>query len=111
MSVPQVVLCTCPDPETAQRLSTTIVGEQLAACVNIIPAIRSIYRWKGEICDDAEVLMIIKSTATCFDSLQTRLVELHPYECPEVIAMEISDGNAAYLAWLQAHTLDKPSRS
>ncbi|HIA01157.1 MAG TPA: divalent-cation tolerance protein CutA [Myxococcales bacterium] len=109
--MPQVVLCTCPDLPTAQKLSTAIVSEQLAACVNIIPAIRSIYRWKGEICDDAEVLMIIKSTSACFDSLQTRLLDMHPYECPEVIAIEISNGNAAYLAWLQAHTLDKPVNS
>jgi len=102
----QLVYCTCPNEEAAETLAKAIVGEKLAACVNIVPGIRSIYSWKGEICDDSESLLLIKTTADRFAALKERLISLHPYECPEVIATEISDGNKAYIDWLTAQTRD-----
>jgi periplasmic divalent cation tolerance protein len=104
MSDALVVFCTCPNEQEARNLAETVVSQRLAACVNIVPGIRSIYRWKGKLCDDAEALMVIKTTAACFDSLRAKLVELHPYDCPEVIALEISDGHTDYLDWLTAQT-------
>jgi periplasmic divalent cation tolerance protein len=97
----RVVLCTAP-PEKAGDLAKEIVGRRLAACVNIVPGLRSIYRWQGEICDDAEALMVIKTRAECVAALTEAILELHPYDTPEVIALPIEDGagNPAYLQWL-----------
>jgi len=95
-----VVLCTCPDEDTAAELAGGLVEERLAACVNVLPAIRSIYRWQGQTCDDAEALMVIKTTADAFDALQDWLLDAHPYETPEVIALPVSAGSAVYLGWV-----------
>ena len=97
----RVVLCTAP-PDEAVALAREVVGRRLAACVNIVPGLRSIYRWKGEICDDAESLMVIKTRADCVASLTETLLELHSYDTPEVIALPIEEGagNPAYLQWL-----------
>ena len=97
-------LSTCPDAETAARIARTLVEERLAACVNRVPGIQSIYRWQGEINDDAEVLLVIKTTRERFGALRARLSELHPYEVPELIALEIADGLPAYLDWLVRET-------
>jgi periplasmic divalent cation tolerance protein len=101
----RVVLCTCP-PESAAEIARTVVGERLAACVNILPTVRSVYRWKGELCDDSESLLIIKTTADRLDELTRRLLACHPYDVPEVIALPIheGEGNPDYLAWLAAET-------
>lgn len=97
----RVVLCTAP-PDRAADLAKEVVGRRLAACVNIVPGLRSIYRWQGEICDDAESLMVIKTRSECVAALTEALLELHPYDTPEVIALPIEDGagNPAYLQWL-----------
>ena len=95
-----VVYCTFPDPEQAAAVARGLVEDGLAACINLIPAVRSIYRWKGEVCDDAEVLGVIKTTAGRFEALRDSLVERHPYDCPEVIAVEVAAGHPAYLEWL-----------
>lgn len=95
-----VVLCTCPDEETAGALAAGLVEERLAACVNILPAIRSIYRWQGETCDDAEALMVIKTTAEAFAAVQDWLIDAHPYDTPEVIALPVAAGSAVYLGWV-----------
>jgi periplasmic divalent cation tolerance protein len=100
MSAYRVVLCTCPTPDVADQLAESLVHEQLAACVNIVSNVRSVYRWKNEICNDPEVLLIVKTTAAQLDALTARVVELHPYECPEVIALPIEGGHAPYLAWI-----------
>ena len=98
------MLCTCPDAATAQRLAGGLVERRLAACVNVLPAIRSIYRWQGEIQDDAEVLMIAKTTRLAYPALEAWLVEHHPYDVPEVLAVPVLKGSAAYLEWVQNET-------
>ena len=99
-----MVFCTVPSGEVAAELARALVGEKLAACVNIVPGLRSIYRWNGEICDDAELLLIIKTARDRFEALRARLVQRHPYECPEVVALGIEDGNPSYLDWIVNET-------
>lgn len=99
-----LVFSTCPDPATAERLGKALVGESLAACVNIVPGIRSIYVWDGALQDEAEVLLIFKTTAFRFAALRARLLELHPFEVPEVVAVEAAGGHDAYLRWVAAAT-------
>lgn len=96
----QIVLTTCPDAASAERIARTLVEEGLAACVNILPPMRSIYRWKGKIEDAAEQLLVIKSTVARFPAIRDRLRALHPYELPEIISVPIVDGLPEYLAWL-----------
>ncbi len=95
-----VVFSTFPGPEKAAEVARALVSEQLAACVNLVPAVRSIYRWQGEILDDAETLAVVKTTAERLDALTARLIALHPYELPEVVALPVSGGSAPYLAWV-----------
>jgi periplasmic divalent cation tolerance protein len=97
----QLVLTTCPDMDTAERLARALVQERLAACVNILPVAKSIYLWKGQIESAAEQLLIIKSMARAFRAIRKRILELHPYELPEVIAVPIADGLPDYLAWIR----------
>ena len=96
----QIVLTTCPDAACAERIARALVEEGLAACVNILPPMRSIYRWKGKIEDVTEQLLVIKSALARFPALRDRLRALHPYELPEIIAVPIADGLPEYLAWL-----------
>src|SRR5262245_8326177 len=88
-----VVLSTFPDVDTAARVARTLVEERLAACANLVPTIRSIYRWQGAISDDAEALAIIKTTADRYAALAVRIAALHPYEVPEIIALPLADGH------------------
>ncbi len=97
-----VVLSTFPNPDKAAEVANVLVVEQLCACVNLVPAVRSIYRWKGEVCDDTETLALIKTTRERVEALSTRLVALHPYEVPEVIVLPVEGGNASYLAWVES---------
>ena len=99
-----VVYCTCPDSATAERIAETVVGEQLAACVNIAPGLTSIYRWQGQVQRDAELLLIIKTRSARYPALEARIRELHPYEIPEIIALPVQAGLAAYLNWIIAST-------
>jgi periplasmic divalent cation tolerance protein len=96
-----VVLCTLPPGDLAPQLARTLVEERLAACVNLVPQVRSIYAWEGAVCDDAEQLAIIKTCVDRFDELRARLLALHPYACPEVLALPVADGNLAYLGWVR----------
>lgn len=100
----RVVFCTLPSPEKASEIARILVEEQLAACVNLVAGLRSIYRWKGEVQDDTETLAIIKTTAERYDALAARILELHPYEVPEIIAVPLVGGHAPYLAWLADST-------
>ena len=96
-----VVLVTAPDPEVAAQLARRLVEEGLAACVNLVPGVRSIYRWQGALQEDAEVLLIAKTPAARVDALVTRVHALHPYELPEVIALAVAAGNEPYLDWVR----------
>lgn len=95
-----VVLSTFPSQDVAASVARTLVEERLAACVNIVPAVRSIYRWESAIHDEAEVLAIIKTTAERLVAMRERLVELHPYDVPEAIELPVVGGHAPYLAWV-----------
>jgi periplasmic divalent cation tolerance protein len=99
-----VVLVTVGSQEEGERLATAVVGEQLAACVNVVGPIESIYRWKGAVQHDHEVLLILKTRAELFEDLAARIRALHAYETPEVIALPITAGSAAYLDWLRGAT-------
>lgn len=102
----RLVLSTCPDAQTADALATALVDERLAACVNVLPGIRSVYRWQGAIERGEEVLLLIKTTAARQDELIVRLTTLHPYELPEALAVEAVGGLAAYLGWVDEQTRD-----
>jgi periplasmic divalent cation tolerance protein len=104
MSNIRMVFMTVPDEETGARLVRDVVEAGLAACGNLLPGVRSIYRWRDEICDESEVLVLLKTTEDCYASLQERLVELHPYDCPEVIAVPLIDGHPDYLSWVREQT-------
>ena len=93
--------CTCPDAASAQMLAEALVGERLAACVNRIPAIASTYRWQGKVVTEHEELLLIKTTTAQFPALKQRLLALHPYELPELIAVPVAEGHGAYLDWVR----------
>ncbi len=99
-----VVLCTCPDEDTAAVMARELVRKHLAACVNVQGRIRSIYRWNNEVTEDTEALMVIKTTTSRYRELERVIVELHPYELPEIIAVPIEQGFERYLAWIQDST-------
>ncbi|NOZ37465.1 MAG: divalent-cation tolerance protein CutA [Gammaproteobacteria bacterium] len=97
-----MVFSTCPDESVAEHIAETLVSRQQAACVNIIPKIRSIYRWKGNIERDWEVLLLIKTHKAQFQALEDTIIELHPYELPEIVAVSLKTGLAAYLRWIDS---------
>ena len=99
-----VVFCTCPDEASATRIAAALVNERLAACVNRIAGVESTYRWQGQIHRDAECLLLIKTVRERFATLRERILALHAYELPEVIALDIADGSAAYLDWIARET-------
>jgi len=96
--------CTCPDADSAARIAQALVEERLAACVNQLPGLRSVYRWQGGIERADEVLLIAKTSAGRLEALTARVRELHPYELPELIAVEVAGGLAAYLDWVAEQT-------
>ena len=95
--------------ELAEKIAHSIVSEGIAACVNIVPGIRSIYQWKDEICDDSELLLLIKSSGENFESVCSRIRQLHTYDTPEVIAVPIKEGDPDYLNWLHAQLKHQPA--
>lgn len=96
-----IVLCACPNQEIAEQIASSLVEQRLAACVNIIPGVQSVYRWQGKIARDDELLLVSKTTASMFDQLSAHIVDLHPYELPEVIAVSIERGISEYLQWIE----------
>ncbi len=98
------IFVTTPDEATAASIATIVVKEKLAACGQIVGPIRSIYRWKGEVLDEPEYLLILKTRAELFSDLEERVIELHPYEVPQVVALEIKEGARDYLAWIEEVT-------
>ena len=101
-----VVLSTCATKKDAEKLARTLVEERLAACVTVVPRIRSYYRWKGAIEVADEFLLVIKSSRELFAGISTALEKTHPYEVPEVLALPVVEGAANYLNWLQANVGD-----
>ena len=97
-----VVLVTVPNAAAADKLGEALVGERLAACVNVVGGVRSIYRWQGAVEKSDELLCVCKTTRAGFERLRARVVELHPYELPEVVALPIELGHAPYLDWITA---------
>jgi len=97
---PIIVLVTCGSEEEALRISNTLVEERLAACVNLISPIRSIYRWEGRIWDEKEWLLVIKTQKKKFDDLENKVKSLHSYSVPEIISLPVIAGSSSYLEWL-----------
>lgn len=95
-----VVLCTFPDEEGARQIGALLVEKQVAACVNVVPGLRSIYRWQGERHEDVEVLAVIKTTREAYPRLEAALLEAHPYETPEVLALPVVAAAEAYRQWV-----------
>jgi len=102
-----VVLSTFPSADKAAEVARAVVDAKLAACVNIVPQIRSIYRWQGAVSDDTETLAIIKTTTERYDALAALVTSLHPYDVPELVALPIAAGHAPYLAWLADSVADR----
>lgn len=95
-----ILFSTAPNEEEAAKISNALVSKHLAACVNIIPKIRSIYFWQNKLYDKSEVMMMIKSHQKCVEQIKVELKKLHSYECPELIVVQISDGLKDYLNWI-----------
>ena len=104
MSEISIVLVTAGSEEEAAAIGQILVEERLAACANIVPRIRSIYRWKGKICDEQEFLTIIKTRTSLFDDVQKRVKELHSYEVPEIISFPVAGGLQQYIDWVLEET-------
>ncbi|SRR6266404_6056295 len=100
-SEPIVVLMTAASAEEAERIASTLVEARLAACVQILPAIKSVYRWQGEIARENEVLLLAKTTGEKFDELDRAVRAIHSYETPEIVALAVSGISESYLRWLQ----------
>ncbi|HET6922301.1 MAG TPA: divalent-cation tolerance protein CutA [Anaeromyxobacteraceae bacterium] len=97
-------MVTAPSADKAAEIARALVEERLAACGNVVPRLRSIYRWEGAVQDEAEALLLLKTTRDRFEALRARVLSLHPYEVPEVIALPVEAGHPAYLEWIAAST-------
>jgi periplasmic divalent cation tolerance protein len=102
MTEAMVVLVTAPSVETAGQIARALVEEGLAACGNVIPGVRSLYRWQGRVQEDAEALLVLKTERRLLPALKERLPALHPYEVPELLALAVEDGLGPYLEWIGA---------
>ena len=100
MSEARIVLMTAPDAKVAATIARALVDERLAACVNVVSGVRSIYRWQGELQDDAEVLLLAKTRADRCAALAARVEALHPYELPEILVLPVRGGSERYLDWV-----------
>lgn len=98
-----IIFCTVPDEDSAVMISNKLVSEKLAACCNIIRGIRSIYFWEDKVCDDSELLLVIKTKKAVYEKLEERVINLHPYSVPEILAFPIQQGHDNYLKWIDAH--------
>ena len=96
----QLILCTCPDSQVAEQLATSLVEQSLAACINIIPGLTSIYRWQGKLEKGTEVLLLIKTIREHYAAVEAAIRQQHPYELPEIIAVTLDEGSSDYLRWI-----------
>jgi len=99
-----LVFTTLPSPDKAADLARTLVEEGIVACGNVLPAVRSIYKWQGKVQDENEVMLLLKTRAEHLERLKLRILDLHPYEVPEVLAIPVESGYRAYLEWIAAET-------
>ncbi len=97
-----VVLSTCASAEEAERIARRLVEARVAACVNVVPGMRSFYYWKGSMEESSEYLLVIKSRRGLYERLQSELRKVHSYEVPEILALSVVDGEPAYLEWMDA---------
>lgn len=95
-----VVLVTAPNEENAAAIARTLLEEGLIVCANLLPNVRSLYKWEGNIADEREVLMVLKAPESKYTTLQARILSLHPYTVPEVLKLEVPDGSPAYVQWV-----------
>jgi periplasmic divalent cation tolerance protein len=100
----RVVLCTVPSEEVAVQIAQQLLAERLVACVNILPGVRSLYRWQGKLEDERELMLMMKTSADRLDALIPRVRELHPYEVCEVLALDVAAGSQPYMDWVLAET-------
>ena len=99
-----LVLCSHPDPTAAEALATALVEQRLAACVNVLPGARSVYRWEGKVERAQETLLLIKTTTDRLDALKEHIVMAHPHAVPEVLALDVASGLDRYLDWVRSET-------
>ena len=99
----RVVLCTCP-PDAAAHIARRLLEERLVACVNVVSGVRSLYWWKGEVTEGGESLLVIKTPPACYERMEALLVEIHPYDVPEILALAVERGSEAYLSWVAEST-------
>lgn len=107
LPAPILALTNCKDAAEAEKIAQWLVRERLAACVNILPTVKSVYEWQGEIEQATEATLLIKTNHKQFQKIKTKLVEQHSFELPELIGVEITDGLPAYLAWVNENTADE----
>lgn len=100
----QLILCTCPDQKSARDIAKTLLINKLAACINMLPNITSIYEWGGKVVEETEIQLLIKTQAALFNAVNDEIIRIHPYDTPEVIAIDISQGNSDYMHWLNKVT-------
>jgi periplasmic divalent cation tolerance protein len=101
-----IVLCTVPNRAEANLITEMVIDEKLTPCVNIIPGLFSVYRWKGKICRENELLLVMKTKKIHFDRLSAAIKESHSYEVPEIISFPLTAGNPEYLAWIDENTCE-----
>lgn len=99
-----LIYVTAPTQSIAKELSLTLVKEKLVACINIIPSVESIYEWEGELCQTTEAILIAKTTRNRWSQLKNRIIELHPSDCPAILAFPVEEGNSAFLEWIHRCT-------
>jgi periplasmic divalent cation tolerance protein len=104
LNTPLLVLANVPEPELADRLARQLVEQQLAACVNILPAVTSIYRWEGKIEQATEIPLLIKTTQARYVELERAIVQAHPYDVPEIVIVPVAGGLPSYLQWMRDET-------
>lgn len=105
MSDAILILCTCPDETSARQIAQQLLQDKHAACINLVPHLTSLYVWEGQQEEQQEVQMLIKTCRTLFKCVEAQIIELHPYEVPEIIAIPIEEGSTAYMHWLQEQTV------
>lgn len=98
----QVILCTCPDQDSAEKIAHLLVERHLAACVNILPGLKSIYRWQNAVETAQELLLLIKANRQGYPAIETLIKENHPYQIPEIIALPVENGSPDYLQWIDS---------